>query len=48
MTWHECSNCWAEFSVESEVANASVQFCPFCGSELDIEDEDDEPLEDDF
>lgn len=42
---HTCAVCSAEFEVISDLVDAdehSVQFCPFCGSEL----EDLEELED--
>lgn len=41
---HVCSVCSADFEVISDLVDAdehSVQFCPFCGSELDEEDLED-------
>lgn len=43
MKWHECSSCGEEFRVISD-SGAYVEYCPFCGSDIedeDLEDEDD-------
>ena len=40
---HTCAVCSAEFEVISDLVDAdeqNVQFCPFCGSELDEDVED--------
>lgn len=43
-----CYNCEEEFKVESVYeTEAEVCFCPFCGSELDIEDLDDLDIDED-
>lgn len=42
-----CYNCEEEFKVESVFeTEQEVLFCPYCGSELDIEDLDDGDLDD--
>ena len=43
--WVECQGCWAEFKVISD-SDEPVAFCPYCGDELVLEDEEDE--DDDF
>lgn len=43
--WVECESCWAEFRVVSDT-DELVAFCPYCGSEVDVEDEDDDFEED--
>lgn len=37
---HLCLACDAEFVVESIEVDEPPSFCPFCGSELEFEDED--------
>jgi len=40
---HYCSNCDAEFSVYPNFeAEELISFCPYCGSELDYDDSDEE------
>lgn len=43
MDWIECQDCGEEFKVISSSVDL-VEFCPFCGSavELELEEEDDE------
>ncbi len=43
--WVECESCWAEFRVVSDT-DELVAFCPYCGSQVDVEDEDDDFEED--
>lgn len=43
--WVECESCWAEFRVVSDT-DELVAFCPYCGSQVDAEDEDDDFEED--
>ena len=48
---HECFECGAEFSITTAFEEEDfevVSFCPFCGSEMELEedDEDDIPEED--
>jgi len=47
---HVCSVCSAEFEVISDLVDAdehSVQFCPFCGSELEEPEDLDDPWSED-
>jgi len=40
---HHCYDCEEEFSVSSVYETESdVSFCPFCGSELDLEEDEDD------
>lgn len=39
MKWIECKSCDAEFKIISSVED-HVNFCPYCGDNLDYEDED--------
>lgn len=40
---HSCFNCDEEFEVKSVYETESdVSFCPYCGSELEYEEDDDE------
>jgi len=51
MKEHICYNCDEEFTVKSVYETESeVSFCPYCGSELDFEedDEDDELDDEDY
>lgn len=46
--WIECQSCWAEYKVVSD-SDETVTFCPYCGAEIEEEDEDDiEEEYDDF
>lgn len=46
--WVECESCWAEFRVVSD-SDEIVSFCPFCGTEIDCsEDDEDEDYEDEY
>lgn len=39
---HYCNNCDAEFSVYSSFDNEEeISFCPYCGSELDFDEDSD-------
>lgn len=45
--WVECESCGTEFRVVSDTkVDDPVAFCPYCGEELDIADEDEEFEED--
>jgi rRNA maturation endonuclease Nob1 len=44
--WTTCNNCEEEYQVIGGCIDADPGFCPFCGEELEIVDEDEE-LEDD-
>jgi rRNA maturation endonuclease Nob1 len=39
--WIECQSCWAEFRVVSDT-DESVTFCPYCGGEIEHEDDEDD------
>lgn len=39
-----CEECGAEFTLLSEIDDP-VQFCPYCGNELDYDEDDDEEFE---
>lgn len=41
MKWITCDDCGEEFRVITDSHN-EIQFCPLCGSDLPIIDEDDE------
>ena len=41
MNWIECDSCGEEFKVVTD-SFERVEFCPFCGSQLEIEEEDEE------
>lgn len=41
MKWVECQSCWAEFRVVSD-SDEVVSYCPYCGADIEHEDEDDE------
>ena len=44
---HICYNCDEEFEIKSAYETESeVSFCPFCGSELDYEEDEDDDLDD--
>jgi len=44
--WIECQSCWAEFRVVADTDHTQrVVFCPFCGSDVDAAEEDDEDYE---
>lgn len=47
MDWIECTSCWAEFKVVSDT-DELIQYCPYCGAEVEIEDEDEEQEDDDY
>ena len=39
---HSCFDCDEEFTVRSVYESESeISFCPFCGSELELEEDDD-------
>ena len=46
---HECFECGAQFTVQGEfdIEDQDVSFCPYCGTELDFEPDEDLELEDD-
>lgn len=39
MKFIECSGCWAEFRVVSDT-DEPVSYCPYCGAEIEHEDEE--------
>lgn len=45
--WVECESCWTEFRVVSD-SDEVVGFCPYCGSEIECQDDDDEEFEEDL
>ena len=45
--WIECQSCWAEFRVVSD-SDETVQYCPYCGGEIELEDEDEDEDYDDY
>lgn len=45
MKWIECLSCTTEFRVVSE-SDEPVTWCPYCGNEIEFED--DEDPEDDY
>ena len=44
--WIECGSCWAEFKVVSDT-DEPLQYCPYCGEQLELTDEDEEEFEED-
>lgn len=39
--WYNCYHCEMEFLIESARVNTlQVTYCPFCSSDLDLEDEE--------
>ena len=44
--WVDCESCLAEFRVVSDT-DEPVAFCPYCGSEVETIDEDEEEFEED-
>ena len=45
--WIECNSCWAEFKVISD-SDELPEFCPYCGSDIDPLDEDDEDEDNEY
>lgn len=45
--WIECQSCWAEYRVVSD-SDETVQYCPYCGGEIELEDEDEDEDYDDY
>jgi Zn-finger nucleic acid-binding protein len=41
MKWYDCGSCLSEFRVVSE-SDEPIEYCPFCGSVIEDEDEEDE------
>jgi hypothetical protein len=39
--WVECESCLTEFRVVSD-SDEVIAFCPFCGSEIECQDDDEE------
>lgn len=37
---HLCYTCDAEFSINSITEDGQPQYCPYCGSDLEVEDEE--------
>jgi len=46
MKWHECTECGAEFRIVADT-HIHPEFCPFCATELPVEDDEDDEDEDD-
>lgn len=47
---HECFECGAEFTVDTAFDDDEyevVSFCPFCGSEMEFQQDDDDDFPDD-
>jgi rRNA maturation endonuclease Nob1 len=44
--WMECESCGTEFRVISDT-DETVSFCPYCGSEVEPDEEDEEEFEED-
>ena len=44
-SWNECKSCDTEFQVLGGALDQTVEFCPFCG--IDVESDEDEELEED-
>ena len=44
MDWIECTGCWAEFKIISDL-DQSAQFCPYCGEPIEVNELDSEDLE---
>jgi predicted RNA-binding Zn-ribbon protein involved in translation (DUF1610 family) len=42
--WIECQSCWAEYRVVSD-SDETVQYCPYCGDEIELEEDEDEDEE---
>lgn len=47
MDWIECTSCWAEFKVVSDVIEPA-QFCPYCGADIEIEQDDEDEDDDEY
>ena len=45
--WVECESCGTEFRVVSD-SDETIEYCPYCGAGLDIEDNDEEDEDYDF
>lgn len=43
--WVECQSCWAEFKVVSD-SDESINYCPYCGGEIEEDYEEDLESED--
>lgn len=41
MKWYECGSCLSEFRVVSD-SDEPIEYCPFCGCNIEDNDEDDE------
>lgn len=44
--WIECQSCWAEFKIISDV-DQLPEFCPYCGTDIDTDEDDDYEEDDD-
>ena len=40
-SWIVCEACESEFKIVTSIAMGSLEFCPYCSSELNLEDEED-------
>jgi hypothetical protein len=45
-SWINCDACESEFKIVTSVAMGSLEFCPYCSSELNLVDEDEDFEED--
>ena len=45
--WITCTVCDEEFKILALVGETTPEYCPFCGSELDLKEEDYEEDEED-
>lgn len=41
MKWYTCDSCTEEFRVVSDSV-AFIEYCPFCGSDIEVTDEDED------
>ena len=46
--WHVCTVCEAEYRVINSISDNDPEFCPFCGSAVDDDFDDDEDLDEDY
>lgn len=44
MKWIECQSCATEFRVVSD-STQTIEFCPYCGDPIEVENDDDEDYE---
>jgi hypothetical protein len=44
--WIECSVCESEYKIVAVQPADDIRYCPFCGTEIELEDTDEEEDED--